>query len=699
MRLKKLVGWGVMLFLTGFVYLSNGWAADCTILHNFAGGDNGANPLGSLVTDGTAFYGMTQTGGSANHGVIFKVNIDGTDYTILHSFGDGTVANDGVDPLGRLILSGSTLYGMTFGNINSNPINFNISFGTAFKINTDGTDYTILHWFGDGSALGGDDAFPHGSLILSGSTLYGMTMGSAPPDAGGTVFMINTDGTNYTILHTFTGGPAETGDGCQPEGDLILSGSTLYGMTSGGGAVGLGTIFKINTDGTQYGILHSFGGVQVGDGAFPWGSLTLSGSTLYGMTRNGGAALVGVVFSMNTDGTDYTILHNFNDGTVANDGNQPYGSLILSGSTLYGMTSLGGFFGGFDYTGYGVVFAINTDGVNYSLLHIFGDGTVADDGESPHGSLIVSGPTLYGMTNAGGSNGMGTIFSINPQPVNGVCGTSNGGTFTSAPTSNLCSTGSPTTVSGSGPWSWTCQGVNGGANASCSANIQSQGVNGACGSANGEDLLKAPSSNLCSAGKASKVTGTGPWDWNCSGSNGGTTASCSAYLEINGACGSANGKSYLSPPISHLCNSGTPSAASNNGQWDWTCMGSNGGTTANCSAKLEINGACGSANKENFFTEPTSNLCSAGNASAVTGKGPWTWVCVGLNGGSKANCSANLEVNGACGSANGEDLLKAPTSNLCSDGKASKVTGKGPWDWTCAGSNGGTTASCSANLK
>jgi hypothetical protein len=44
-------------------------------------------------------------------------------------------------------------------------------------------------------------------------------------------------------------------------------------------------------------------------------------------------------------------------------------------------------------------------------------------------------------------------------------------------------------------------------------------------------------------------------------------------------------------------------------------------------------------------------------------------------------------------------LLKAPTSNLCSEGKASKVTGTGPWDWTCAGSDGGTTASCSAELK
>ena len=633
MKLKKLVGWGVMLFLTGFVYLSNGWAADYTILYNFAGGDNGANPLGSLVTDGTAFYGMTSTGGSVNRGVVFKVNTDGTDYTILHSFGDGTVANDGIEPLGSLILSGSTLYGMTNANINPlpNPTNSTNTYGTVFKINTDGTDYTILHWFGNGSMLGGNDSAPHGSLILSGSTLYGMTSGSAPPDAGGTVFMINTDGTNYTILHTFTGGPAETGDGGQPQGDLILSGSTLYGMTSCGGAVGLGTIFKINTDGTQYAILHSFGGLPVRDGSSPTGSFILSGSTLYGMTQTGGvAAPGGVVFSMNTDGTDYTVLHMFNDGTVANDGWNPVRDLILSNSTLYGMTSLGGFFGGFDYTGYGVVFGINTDGSDYSLLHICGDGTVADDGENPHGSFILSGSTLYGMTYGGGSNGMGTIFSINVQPVNGVCGSSNGATFTSAPTSNLCSAGTPTTVSGSGPWSWTCQGVDGGTNASCSANLQA--VNGVCGSANNQAFFTAPTSNLCSVGTASAVNGTGHWIWTCAGSNGGNTASCSASLEINGACGT-----------------------------------SNGGT---------------------FTSAPTSNLCSTGSPSTVSGSGPWSWTCQGVNGGAIASCSANIQSqggNGACGSANGEDLLKAPSSNLCSAGKASKVTGTGPWNWTCSG--------------
>jgi hypothetical protein len=51
-------------------------------------------------------------------------------------------------------------------------------------------------------------------------------------------------------------------------------------------------------------------------------------------------------------------------------------------------------------------------------------------------------------------------------------------------------------------------------------------VNGACGPANGAISTVAPSAGFCSAGTASAVTGTGPWTWQCTGSNGGTTSSC-----------------------------------------------------------------------------------------------------------------------------------------------------------------------------
>jgi hypothetical protein len=46
-------------------------------------------------------------------------------------------------------------------------------------------------------------------------------------------------------------------------------------------------------------------------------------------------------------------------------------------------------------------------------------------------------------------------------------------------------------------------------------------------------------------------------------------------------------------------------------------------------------------------------------------------------------------INGSCGGSNGQTLSAIPTSNLCSTGNATTVTGNGPWNWTCSGSNGG----------
>src|SRR5262249_40774998 len=60
--------------------------------------------------------------------------------------------------------------------------------------------------------------------------------------------------------------------------------------------------------------------------------------------------------------------------------------------------------------------------------------------------------------------------------------------------------------------------------------------------------------------------------------------------------------------------------------------------------------------------------------------------------------ASSTVVNGACGSANGATVSTKPTANLCTAGTASTVAGSGPWSWTCAGSNGGSTATCSDKL-
>ena len=108
--------------------------------------------------------------------------------------------------------------------------------------------------------------------------------------------------------------------------------------------------------------------------------------------NNGGDSDSGTIFKIGTNGTAYTLLHEFIGG--ADDGKNPWGSLIISGSILYGMTYIGG-----DSDG-GTIFKIESSGIGFSLLHEFAGG--ADDGYKPAGSLIISGTTLYGMTDSGG---------------------------------------------------------------------------------------------------------------------------------------------------------------------------------------------------------------------------------------------------------------------------------------------------------
>ena len=257
-------------------------------------------------------------------------------------------------------------------------------------------NFSVLYSFG---SVANDGAYPLGSLTLSGSTFYGMTNGIGDyADSSGTIFRINVDGTGYQVLYNF----GSVNNGTNPQGDLTVSGSTLYGMTLGAGTRGSGTIFKINTDGTGYQVLHSFGTVP-NDGYYPYGSLTLSGTTLYGMTPSGGANGKGTIFQINADGTGYQVLYSF--GSVASDGSYPYGTLTLSGTTLYGMTPSGG------ADGKGTIFQVNTDGTGYQVLYSF--GSIANDGANPYGTLTLSGTTLYGMTETGGTGGLGTIFEIN----------------------------------------------------------------------------------------------------------------------------------------------------------------------------------------------------------------------------------------------------------------------------------------------
>ena len=251
--------------------------------------------------------------------------------------------------------------------------------------------FTILHSF---TSSPGDGADPQAGLVQAGNRLYGTTPAGGS-NGFGTVFAVNTDGSGYTNLHSFGLG----GDGIQPRASLALAGDTLYGTAAGGGSSSGGTLFRINTNGTGYTNFYHF--TVASGGVNPYGSLIVAGNTLYGTTFNP----YGSVFAINTNGSGFTNLHSFPatvDGTNS-DGTYPQAGLVLSGNTLYGTASQGG-----SYTR-GTVFALNTNSTGFTNLHSF----TYSDGANPDAAVILSGGTLYGTTAVGGFSGQGVVFALN----------------------------------------------------------------------------------------------------------------------------------------------------------------------------------------------------------------------------------------------------------------------------------------------
>lgn len=108
--------------------------------------------------------------------------------------------------------------------------------------------------------------------------------------------------------------------------------------------------------------------------------------------------------------------------------------------------------------------------------------------------------------------GMNLVFAADA--INGVCGTQIKGS--SAPETGLCDAGTPSVVSGSNPWTWTCSGASGGLDINCSAVMQEKAKNNyACGVADGVQFLSAPTTDLCSNGKFSGLRNANPWTWDC----------------------------------------------------------------------------------------------------------------------------------------------------------------------------------------
>lgn len=203
------------------------------------------------------------------------------------------------------------------------------------------------------------------------------------------------------------GGPVLGGDG------------VLYGTTHNGGTAGLGTVYSVTPPAVAGGswseaVLHTFAGGAL-DGAGPYASVTPDRQgILYGATFDGGSANGGVVFSLTppiSPGGVWTesVLHSFTAG--AGDGAKAEAPLVLGGGgVLYGITDFGG------SAGLGTVFTltppISPGGAwTETLLHSFAGGR---DGRFPNAVVIGRGGRLYGTALLDGSAKLGMAFSLTP---------------------------------------------------------------------------------------------------------------------------------------------------------------------------------------------------------------------------------------------------------------------------------------------
>lgn len=344
--------------------------------------DRNSNNLptgGLLKASNGKLYGLIQAGGIPANGVVYSLDADGTNYTVLHNFSFG----DGSAPVGNLIeASNGYLYGATtYGGTGS---------GVIFRIQKDGSGFSVVHNFTTGALAGLMEA-SDGKLY--GTTFAGGTVGY------GSIYKINLDGTGFTEIFSFDG----PGSGNTPRGVLIQGpDSYLYGMTTGGGSNSMGVLYKVQTSGANFTKLVEFDGMTTGS----YGSSSLifgSNGKLFGMTQHGGANDYGTIFTVASDGTGFVTLFDFD---LTSSGAAPLGSLIESANDgyLYGMTNVGG------SADRGVIFKVKKDGTGFTKLEDF---TGANGANPELGPLVeVQAGLFFGMTSRGGISEAGTIFSI-----------------------------------------------------------------------------------------------------------------------------------------------------------------------------------------------------------------------------------------------------------------------------------------------
>ncbi|HVM60721.1 MAG TPA: choice-of-anchor tandem repeat GloVer-containing protein [Verrucomicrobiae bacterium] len=406
----------MILALTAGVVGTNGQTL--TTLYSFCGTtDNffcadGSFP-GHLIqgTDGN-FYGTTSSGGTNDHGTIFKITSQGTLTTIYQFSSTSGIGSDLSLELGGLFY-GTSLTGGTNHQ------------GSIFTVTTAGTLTTLYQFSGTNGIA--DGTGPVRLMQVNGTTLIGSTiLGGTNND--GTVFKITTGGV-LTTLHEFSGTNG-VADGAEPE-LTVQNGPEFIGSTFLGGTGNTGTVFEITAAGA-FNTIHQF---TPAEGGIPIVTV-VNGNNFIGTTTAGGSNGFGTAFEMTSAGT-VTTFYEFSGSNDVMDGSSPGLSPIQDHSgAYYGLTQDGG------TNGSGLAFTLTTSGI---LTPVYEFCSLANclDGSSPSGLDTLVGGDFYGTTGGGGANNAGTIFKL------AASGSSGGGGCTyqlSTTNDNFSASGGSSTV-------------------------------------------------------------------------------------------------------------------------------------------------------------------------------------------------------------------------------------------------------------
>jgi uncharacterized repeat protein (TIGR03803 family) len=352
-----------------------------TVIQNFAGGTTQPSfPAGGQLVQGRDgnLYGESYYGGTSNTGTIFRATPKGT-VTVVHD----TEAGCGI----RAITAGHD--GNIYGACNSTDAQPN---GYIWRLTLTGT-FTDLHDF-DGT----DGANPLAPVLGTDGNLYGVTEAGGANSQGTFYKLVISTGT-LTTLYTFGASNVGSNAGCFVQG----TNGNFYCSTGSGGGSGNGTLFSLSTSG-KLTLLHTFAGAPT-DASGGAGMVQSPDGNFYGSTPYGGTSNQGTIFKMTPSGT-VTLLHSFNGTT---DGGYPAQGISLgSDDNLYGTAN--------DCSGGGcgsnwTAFKVTRTGT-FTVLETFTQGGA--DGWLPDASMVeFTNGLLYGVCEQGGTDGDGTLWTIN----------------------------------------------------------------------------------------------------------------------------------------------------------------------------------------------------------------------------------------------------------------------------------------------